>query len=101
MGPLARERMEMTLHLLTSVISPANTYDSEYINKSKQKRGPQTDIGHQISAMMLRFEQLLGITADCKCCSGKYKEKVASFRVNETIAENPEFNHIENQAGNT
>jgi hypothetical protein len=85
--------------------SPKDTYDIRYINKSGQRQEPhnqrQPDIGHQISAMMLRFEQLRGITADCKCCSGKYKEKIASSRVNETIAENTEFSHFENQAGNT
>jgi hypothetical protein len=51
----------------------------------------KADIGHQISAMMLRFEQLLGITANCECCSQKYREKNASSRVNEPIAENTEF----------
>jgi hypothetical protein len=86
---------------LTSVISPANTYDSEYINKSKLKQESQRDIGHQVSRMMLRYETLLGITADCKCCSGKYKEKIASFRVNETIAENTGFNQIEIKGTNT
>jgi hypothetical protein len=54
-----------------------------------------------MSTMMLRFEQLLGIVESCKCCSGKYKAKIASSRVNETIAENTEFSHFENQAGNT
>jgi hypothetical protein len=85
---------------LTSVISPAITYDSEYINKPKRKREQQTDIG-RMATMMLRFEQLLGITADCKCCSGKYKEKIASSRVNETIAESTEFNHFEIKGTNT
>jgi hypothetical protein len=70
---------------LTYAISPENTYGTDYKNKSTQR---QPDIGHQISALMLRFEQLLGITADCKCCSRKYKEKIASSRVNEPIAEN-------------
>jgi hypothetical protein len=93
--------MEMILHLFDKCNFSANTYDTKYINKSKQKREPQTDVGQQMSTMLLRFEQLLGITADCKCCSGKYKEKIASSRVNETIAENTEFNHYENQAGNT
>jgi hypothetical protein len=83
---------------LTNVISPQTTYDTGYKNKSNQR---QQDVGHQISAMMLRFEQLLGITADCKCCSRKYKEKVASSRVNETIAENTEFNHFEIKGRNT
>jgi hypothetical protein len=53
----------------------------------------KADIGHQISAMLLRFEQLLGIIADCKCCSQKYKEKIASSRVNEPKAENTEFKY--------
>ena len=83
---------------LTTVTSPQNTYETEYINKSKQR---QPDIGRQISAMMLRFEQLLGITADCDCCSRKYKEKVASSRVNEPIAENTEFECIGIKGTNT
>jgi hypothetical protein len=86
---------------LISVISPTNKYDSEYINKPKQKREQQTDIGHRMSTMMLRFEQLLGIVESCKCCSGKYKEKIASSRVNETIAESTEFNHFEIKGTNT
>lgn len=61
----------------------------------------QPDIGHQISVMMLRFEQLLGITAECKCCSRKYKEKIASSRVNEPIAESTEFIHNVFKEGNT
>ena len=54
-----------------------------------------------MSAMMLRFEQLLGIVESCKCCSGKYKEKIASSRVNETIAENTEFEYVEIKGANT
>jgi hypothetical protein len=82
---------------LTYAISPENTYDAEYINKSERR---QRDIGHQISALMLRFEQLLRITADCECCSQKYKEKIASSRVNEPIAEK-EFEYIEIKGTNT
>jgi bacterioferritin-associated ferredoxin len=73
---------------LTYAISPENTYDTEYINKPKRR---QPDIGRQIPAIMLRFEQLLGITVDCECCSRKYKEKIASSRANEPTAENTEF----------
>jgi hypothetical protein len=83
---------------LTNVISPQATYDTDYINKFKRR---QPDIGRQISAMMLRFEQLLGITADCECCSQKYKEKIASSRVNEPIAENTEFVQNVFKEGNT
>jgi hypothetical protein len=83
---------------LTAVTSSQNSFNTEYINKPKRR---QPDVGHQISAMLLRFEQLLGITADCKCCSKKYKEKIASSRVNEPIAENTEFNHIEIKGTNT
>jgi hypothetical protein len=51
--------------------------------------------------MMLRFEKLLGITADCEGCSQKYKEKIASSRVNEPIAEHTEFEYIEIKGANT
>ena len=75
---------------MTYAISPENSYGTEYINKRGRKH---VDIGHQITALMLRFEQLLGITADCKCCSNKYREKIASSRVNESIAKNTEFEY--------
>ena len=83
---------------MTNVISPQTTYDTVYKNTSK---GRQSDIGNQISTMMLRFEQLLGITTECKWCSRKYKEKIASSRVNETKAENTESNYNVFKEGNT
>jgi hypothetical protein len=80
---------------LTNLTSSEATYNID--NKSRLR---QPDIGYHISAMMLRFEQLLGITADCECCSQKYKEKIASSRVNEPIAENTEVEY-EIQGTNT
>ena len=81
-----------------TTISPQTTCDTDNINKSQRR---QPDIGHQIPAMMLRFEKLLGITADCEGCSQKYKEKIASSRVNEPIAEHTEFEYIEIKGANT
>jgi hypothetical protein len=51
------------------------TYQTS-LNGSRERQAPHTDIEHQISAMMLRFEQLLGIVASCECCSGKYRQKI-------------------------
>jgi hypothetical protein len=63
--------------------SVAERTDRTYLNSSSEKQAPHTDIEHQISAMMLRYEQLLGIVASCECCSGKYRQKIGeSFRAN-------------------
>ena len=48
-----------------------------YLDGYPEKHTPHTDIEHQISAMMLRYEQLLGIVASCECCSGKFREKIS------------------------
>ena len=50
--------------------------DRTYLNSSSERQTPHTDIEHQISAIMLRYEQLLGIVASCKCCSGKFRGKI-------------------------
>jgi hypothetical protein len=55
--------------------------DWAHLNSSPEKQAPHTDIEHQISAMMLRYEQLLGIVASCKCCSGKYRQKIGANRM--------------------
>jgi hypothetical protein len=57
--------------------------DRTSLNGSPERQVPHTDVKHQISAMMLRYEQLLGIVASCECCSGKYRQKIGeSSRVN-------------------
>ena len=47
-----------------------------YLNGSPEKQAPHTDIEHQISAMTLRYEQLLSIIASCECCFGRYRQKI-------------------------
>jgi hypothetical protein len=57
--------------------------DRTSLNGSPERQVPHTDVEHQISAMMLRYEQLLGIVASCECCSGKYRQKIGeSSRTN-------------------
>jgi len=63
--------------------SVAERTDRTNLNSSPEKQAPHTDVEHQISAVMLRYEQLLGIVASCECCSGKYREKIGeSSRAN-------------------
>lgn len=63
--------------------SVAERTDRTHLNSSPEKQASHTGIEHQISAIMLRYEQLLGIVASCECCSGKYRQKIGeSFHTN-------------------
>jgi hypothetical protein len=63
--------------------SVAERIGRTYLNSSPEKQAQYTDVEHQISAMMLRCEQLLSIVASCECCSGKYRQKIGeSSRTN-------------------
>jgi hypothetical protein len=46
------------------------------IESSQERESSRTDVGHQISAMMLRYELLLGIVATCEQCSSNYRQKI-------------------------
>jgi hypothetical protein len=44
---------------------------------SQEGESSCADVGHQISAMMLRYELLLGIVAACEHCSSNYRQKIS------------------------
>lgn len=46
------------------------------LESSHVRESSCTDVGHQISAMMLRYELLLGIVATCEHCSSNYRQKI-------------------------
>ena len=56
--------------------SVSERIDRTYLNSSLEKQAPHTDAKHQISAMMLRHEQLLSIVASCEYCFGRYRQKI-------------------------
>jgi hypothetical protein len=47
--------------------------------ESSQEKSSSTNVGHQISAMMLRYEELLGIVSSCERCSSTFREKIAEL----------------------
>jgi hypothetical protein len=56
--------------------SVSERIDRTYLNSSPEKQTPHTDVKHQISAMTLRYEQLLSIVASRKYCFGSYRQKI-------------------------
>jgi hypothetical protein len=56
--------------------SASERIDRTYLNSSLEKPAPHTDAKHQVSAVTLRYEQLLSIVASCEHCFGRYIQKI-------------------------